>query len=289
MTIRTIIMPFASHANAKQRISGALSVAQFFDAHLDVLHAQINPKQLLPEERQLISDEFYKRIDQIVADYVSEDAEPLKALFEDACQRLHISTQTRIPRYATSQPETTAMWQDVYGFRGEVVAEKGKLSDMTIIPQAKRGKSSVSFEAAILHSGKPVLIMPRTQDVFAPKHATIAWNGDTQAAKAVTAAMPLLRKVDTVTIATSERSVNNKPTQSELQDYLAMHGIQSESKVFGAGRLRAPQALLEQAAALNSDVIVCGAYSHQRIHQQMFGDFTKSLLKRSTIPLFMMS
>ncbi|WP_028021579.1 universal stress protein [Enterovibrio calviensis] len=283
MTIKTIIMPFASHAHAQERLEGALNVARYFDAHLEVLHAQINPRQLLPEESQLISDEFYKRIDQIVSDYVSEDFESVRETFDDTCAKLGITQMPATPKQSAS----TAHWQDVPGFRGEVVAEKGKLADLTVVPQPKRGKSSVSFEAAILHSGKPVLVMPRTQAQFSPKHVVIAWNGDTQAVRAVAAAMPVLRRANTVTIITSERSESKRPTQTGLCDYLALHDIESHCVVFKSGRMRVPQAILETAKQHDADLIVCGAYAHQRIHQQMFGDVTKTLLRKSTIPLLM--
>ncbi|OEE57701.1 hypothetical protein A1OK_17225 [Enterovibrio norvegicus FF-454] len=283
MTIRTIIMPLASNENAKERLEGALNVASFFRAHLDVLHAHIDPKQLLPNEMQLISNEFHKRIDQIVADYVSEDLDMMRELFEDTCRSLSIS---QVNRYPMSHI-TSAKWHEVMGFRGEVVAEKGKLSDLTIIPQPKRGKSSVSFEAAVLHSGKPVLIMPRTQTHFSPKHVMIAWNGDTQATRAVASAMHLLRSAEKVSIVTSERSIDKRPTQIDLQEYLAMHEIACDCEVFKSGRMRTPTAILSTAIRLNADAIVCGAYAHQRIHQQMFGDVTKSLLKKSQVPLWM--
>ncbi|CZF80662.1 Universal stress protein family protein [Grimontia celer] len=283
MTIKTIIMPFASHAYARERLEGALNVARYFGAHLDVLHAKINPRQLLPEESQLISDEFYKRIDQIVSDYVSEDFESVREAFDEACKSLGISQQAATP----GQTQSTSFWHDVPGFRGEVVAERGKISDLTVVPQPKRGKTSVSFEAAILHSGKPVLVMPRTQTAFSPKSVVIAWNGDTQAVRAVAAAMPLLKRAEKVTIITSERSETKRPTQKGLRDYLALHGIDGECVVFKSGRMRVPQALLETANQHNADLIVCGAYAHQRIHQQMFGDVTKTLLRKSTLPLLM--
>lgn len=283
MTIKTIIMPLASNEHAKERLEGALNVAQYFRAHLDVLHAKINPRQLLPEENQLISDEFYKRIDQIVSEYVNEDFESVRDAFNEICARLSVSQQGATP----SSESATAQWHDVPGFRGEVVAEKGKLSDLIVVPQPRRGKSSVSFEAAILHSGKPVLVMPRSQAHFAPKNIVIAWNGDTQAVRAVTAAMPILKRAEKVTILTSERSESKRPTQSDLRDYLALHNISSECEVFKSSRMRIPQALLETATQLDADLIVCGAYAHQRIHQQMFGDVTKTLLRKSALPLLM--
>ena len=55
MSIRTIIMPFATLENAQERMQGALNVAKYFQAHLEVLHSQVGSNQLLPEEIRLLS------------------------------------------------------------------------------------------------------------------------------------------------------------------------------------------------------------------------------------------
>lgn len=284
MTIRSVLMPFASHANGRERLQAAINIAKYFEAHLDVLHAQVNPKQLLPNEKKLLSNELYKKIDQLITDYIDDDILEFRDIFEELASKQNILLQARAPHQ-----RNTAMWHNTYGFRGDLVAEKGKLSDLTIVPKALRGKSSISFEAAILYSGKPVLVMPREQTHFNPEIIAIAWNSDTQAVRAVQAAFPLLQKASQVIIITSERSLKNKPSQQELKKYLEIHGIASDTCTFQSSRMRTPSALLQCANELEVDLIVCGAYTHHKMNQQILGGVTQGLLKHSNLPLFMIN
>ncbi|MEH0688764.1 universal stress protein [Vibrio cholerae] len=283
MSIKSIIMPFASQEDGDTRLEGGLHVAKFFLAHLDVLHAQVGSEQLMPHEQRLVSRKFYDQIGKIVRDYVSNDMSQAKSRFSELCQSLNVIEGE------SSLNQTSATWHDIFGYRGEVVAERGKVSDVIIIPKSLTGRTSVSFEAAIEHGGKPVLVMPRTQRHFAPKTVMIAWNGDEAAANAVSSALPLLKLVDNVVVATSERSLAKKPTQIDLATYLARHGVDAECLTFTRARRNTASQLLEVASEIKADVVVAGAFAHQKLHQKVFGGVTNQLLSSATIPLWMMS
>lgn len=283
MSIKTIIMPFASQEDGKHRLEGALNVARFFNAHLDVLHAQVGAEKLMPSEKRLISRKFYDQIDKIVRDYVNDDMSQAKQSFEHLCQKFGID------EHKSEHQKTSAKWHDIFGYRGEVVAERGKVSDLIIIPQSLNGQTSVSFDAAVSHGGKPILIMPRQQTHFLPETAMIAWNGDKPAANAVNSALPLLREVKQVVVVTSEKYLHNKPTQEDLARYLARHNIDVECIAFAHRSRNTGSQLLEVASEINADVLVSGAFAHQKLHQKVFGGVTQKLLTRSKIPLWMMS
>jgi len=283
MSIRTIIMPFATLENAQERMQGALNVAKYFQAHLEVLHSQVGSNQLLPEEIRLLSSKLYSRIDQLVSNYIEESMVESKVEFEQVCNKLGVTTGEG------NGNEASATWLDMFGYRAETVAERGKVSDLIIIPKSIDGKNSVSFQAAIDHGCNPVLIMPRTQTEFSPKTIVIAWNGDDAGARAVSAAIPVLQKADRVVIVTSERSLLKKPTQQDLQVFLKRHLIDSECVSFSTSRLNTPRNILKVALDQEADLIVAGALVHQKLHKQMFGGVTQKLLRYTHIPLFMMA
>jgi len=52
----------------------------------------------------------------------------------------------------------------------------------------------------LLHSGKPVLILPQTQLPLVGQRIVIAWNQSIEAARAVSAALPLLQRASSVLI-----------------------------------------------------------------------------------------
>ncbi|MFA0155084.1 universal stress protein [Vibrio sp. 10N.261.46.A3] len=290
MTIRTIIMPFASTANSAERLEGALSIAQYFGAHLDVLHAQISPQQLMPEERQLLPSKWLSRIDQLVSNYVAEDMNQSELEFTTLCDKLEVplcDSDNLVMNEANKH--VSAQWHNLTGYRADVVSERGKVSDLIIIPKPLNGKSSVSFDVAIEHGSRPILLMPREQKSFNPECIMIAWNGDDLGARAVKAAMPLLRKAKTIVVVTSERSLNKKPNQQDLKRYLGLHNIEVECISFKEGRIKTPQAILAHAEQFHADLIVAGALAHKKMHQQMLGGVTRRLLSKTNVPLFMVS
>jgi nucleotide-binding universal stress UspA family protein len=288
MTIRTIIMPFASTAHASERLEGALNVARYFGAHLDVLHAQIGPQQLMPEERQLLPSKWLSRIDQLVNNYVAEDMHESEQAFVSLCDKLQVpmlDSDDLVMNEANLS--VSAQWHNLSGYRADVVSERGKVSDLIIIPKPLNGKTSVSFDVALEHGSRPILLMPREQKLFRPETVLIAWNGDDPGARAVKASMPLLRQAKNIIVVTSERSLDKKPSQQDLKRYLGLHNIDAECISFKEGRTRTPQAILAHAERFNADLIVAGAFAHKKMHQQILGGVTRKLLSKTTVPLFM--
>ncbi|ASA57639.1 universal stress protein [Vibrio gazogenes] len=283
MPIKSIIMPFASQEHGEQRLEGALNVAKFFNAHLDVLHAQVGAEKFMPSEQRLVSRKFYDQIDKLVRDYVHDDMTQAKQIFERLCQQLGIQDEI------IDSDQVSAKWHDIFGYRGEVVAEWAKVSDVIIIPQSLNGQTSVSFETAVSHGGKPILVMPREQTHFAPETIMIAWNGDKPGANSVNSALHLLQRAKQVVVVTSEKYLSKRPTQVDLVRYLARHKIEVDCITFAHKSRNTGSQLLEVAAGINADVIVSGAFAHQKLHQKVFGGVTQKLLMRADVPLWMMS
>ena len=56
----------------------------------------------------------------------------------------------------------------------------------------------------------------------------------------------------------------------------------------GRSRGRAASvAILEEATALNADLLVMGGYAHSRLRELVFGGATRELLRATTIPILM--
>jgi nucleotide-binding universal stress UspA family protein len=115
----------------------------------------------------------------------------------------------------------------------------------------------------------------------------IAWNGSTQAALAVTAALPLLHlagQVDVVQAGDIEKSVS----ANELGLYLGLHGIKAQNHAIDVGIQDVGATLIAAAERFQSDLIVMGAYGHSRLRERILGGATRGLLKNSPWPIFMM-
>ena len=65
------------------------------------------------------------------------------------------------------------------------------------------------------------------------------------------------------------------------------HGIESISSGIADMDISPSDAILGQAAEMNADLIVMGAYGHARLREIILGGVTRDLLKQSGVPLFL--
>ncbi|WP_019140304.1 universal stress protein [Noviherbaspirillum massiliense] len=143
----------------------------------------------------------------------------------------------------------------------------------------------------VLNSGRPVLIVPcsgRCESIG--RRVLIAWDASMPATRAITNAIPLLRRAQVV-----EAAVFNPQAQPQMQGtdpgsgivpYLARHGIQVEVKQketdTGIGA-----ALLSLAAEDECDLLIMGGYGHSRFREILLGGVTRTVLEEATIPVLM--
>jgi hypothetical protein len=73
----------------------------------------------------------------------------------------------------------------------------------------------------------------------------------------------------------------------DIAAYLARHGINVEVDRVPSGGRRVDEALRQHALDVAADLIVMGAYNHPRLQQRLFGGVTQSMLKDSTVPMFL--
>ncbi|WP_372741703.1 universal stress protein [Neptunomonas sp.] len=281
---KSILMPLSSSGEVQERMLGALSVTAFFGAHLEVLHAQISPRQFIPVDAvaRNMPQKLLHELEALADKYSNTEASELQAKFIKLCDENDI-----VHSNESISDRPTAFWRDVNGLRSELVGEYGKVSDLIILPHPRNGKPTATFEAALMHSGKPVLLVPRAMTTFSAERVLIAWNASTEGSRAVTQAIPILQQAKEVVIATSQSSAQYKPGADELIKYLQRHGIKAISKNFDTGRRSAGEAILTLADSLKTDLLVMGAFTHTRVHEQIFGGVTWHMVQAAKIPIFM--
>ena len=140
--------------------------------------------------------------------------------------------------------------------------------------------------------GRPLLLVPNAAVKSVGKIVAIAWKETAEAARAVTAAMPLLQRADHVLVLTADEAradpAANIRAAERLAQALARHGINSEARRVPAGGEHASRALVGSAAEQGADLLVMGAYSHSRTRELVFGGFTRELLLSCDLPLLML-
>lgn len=184
---------------------------------------------------------------------------------------------------------------------GQALAQMARFADLVVLSQDDPDES-LAFgdprlpDHVILNAPRPVLVVPVTEQRTAgpPRRILLAWNGSRQAAAAVTAALPLLARADTVTVAAFSEdrtdamdgeTVRNVE-HADLKIFLERHGVQARIDQ-RAEPVDMGHAILDLAAELACDLIVMGCYGHARLRELYLGGVSRTLLRRATIPLLM--
>lgn len=280
-TFKTVLVPITDAATAGATLDTAITLAVDFGAHVVGLHVRTDPTSAVPLVGEGMSGSMVEEMMNVAERQANERAEKARTAFDDACAR-HNLTLTSVPT-----PGRTAQWEDVVGREEEVVAWRGRLSDVVVMGRPTEGletPSLLTLNAALMESGRPVLLAPAVAPASVGKRIVVAWSGAAEAARAVAASMALLERADEVTILTATEAGHpvNTPA-NELAGFLAWHGISAKCKVVPAGA-NAGVALLEQCAAANADLLVMGAYTHSRLRQLILGGVTRHILLHAPLP-----
>lgn len=182
----------------------------------------------------------------------------------------------------------TAVWLEKVGSPERLMAIFGPVTDLIVVSRpAKAGNVADMFlHAALIESGRPVLVLPQSNHKPIGRHVCIAWNQSADAARAVTAAMPLLQFADDVTIVTCGPEDKAGPKATHLAAYLRNWGVHSTHK---ATRGRDVETELVAAArGVGADLLIGGAYSRSRWRQKIFGGTTEYLIRSARLPILLL-
>jgi nucleotide-binding universal stress UspA family protein len=184
-------------------------------------------------------------------------------------------------------------WEVIRGLYVPVLAKRSRLADLVITqwplaaPEAPVGLDDVT--RALFSKAAPLLLVPdRWQHAEIPRHVLIAWNGSAEATRAVKAALPLLRAACSVRVLNGEREglAGLTPPSLPLREWLVRHGVNAQWHPFDT-RVDIGRQLLEQAAAMECDLLVMGAWGRSRISELVLGGATRHVLEKAQIPVLM--
>ena len=143
----------------------------------------------------------------------------------------------------------------------------------------------------LLHGGRPLLLVPAgasDSSAMPARRPLLAWDGGNQAARAITDALPLLRRAGSATLcvlnAEQHPGRHGAEPGADMALFLARHGIQVEVLRQFSG-IDIGSALLAVAAERQCDLLVMGGYGHQRAREALLGGATRTVLREMTLPV----
>ncbi len=270
MTYKTILVHLDETPRRSERLQLAAALAARFDAHLVglfALGAARIPSYALAEAGPIMRDIEERRR--------SEAARAAEAEFRSAEKRGGGKSEWRI-----STDDAAA-----------AVRLSARYADLVVLGQPQPGDAlgRAIAEEVILASGRPVLMVPyagRFPDTG--KRALVAWNASREAARAVTDALPLLARAQSVEVVAFGDVGDHGPVPgADLALFLARHGVKATAARQSAPGVDIGSQILSRAADSDADLIVMGAYGHSRVREMALGGATRSLLDAMTVPVLM--
>ena len=164
-----------------------------------------------------------------------------------------------------------------------------RVYDVVVVGRPVKGSSGPSLgtlETALFDSGQAILAAPRTVAEFG-RNILIAWNGSSETARTIRAALDLLRLAEQVTVLTVTGMTVPGPTGEAVARQLRREGIEAGSLVVEAGLGESGHKTLEIAADRGADLLLKGGYTRGRLRQALFGGPTNYILFNAELPVFM--
>ena len=254
------------------RISHSATIARSFDAHLTGLQVHEMPEVLAMTDPA--GSAFLQELIAESVERAKTATSRLKAQFE----RIGLNHEMRR--------------LDVYpGQVGHVLATEVRLSDLFVgtRPYGDSTKQHRVEEAVLFDSGRPCLFVPPHHPVpSAYGTIFVAWKNTREAARTLAEALPFLQNASSVIVGLVEEGIAGEQTGSAPGDdvgrYLSRHGIAAEIHLID-GWTDIPAALLNEAAKVNADMIVMGAYGHSRFREWVLSGATRHLLTNAPVPI----
>jgi nucleotide-binding universal stress UspA family protein len=285
--IKTILVPATGNQTDDAVFTSALAAARAFNAHLDFLHIRVDAAAMVAA---MATDGSGAAMVSGLVERVDEEATRREAtarqMFDRFCERERLAIEDA----PAGQQSPTAQWLRQTGDEAYWVREYGRAADLLVVghPAEDQGVSIDTIEAALVGTGRPVLIVPAAPLVSLPETIVIAWKAAPEAARAVTAAMPLLSKAKQILIVTvAEEQGLSDEEGARLMTALGWHGLNASTRHLRPDRLGAADTLLA-AAAEEGALVVMGAYGHSRFREWIFGGFTEHVLRGAAVPVLMM-
>ena len=179
------------------------------------------------------------------------------------------------------------------GMTRDELVRAGRFASLVVIGRPGADDENISpatVKAAIYDCARPVVIAPPDGKAGSIASVVIAWNGSSQAARAVGSALPFLAKAAKVTLLVADAEPEEVAAPLLLRN-LGRRGITGgvDTAKFHAltGRGRG-RALLGYAKDKGADLLVMGAYGHGELSNFLgLGGATAKVIASCPIPLLL--
>jgi len=284
MSIVKISVPITGADRDVMALSTAFQMARAFNAHVEVLFIQRDPRDVVVYATMTLRPEITENV--INAEIELQEAASLAAQrnFSNAAADCGV----RIMDVPSRIGAATANYRAVTGHLGQVMADAALLSDLVVFPPIVKGDDlHNAFLQVLLKVGRPVLLSARGKPAHIGQRVAIGWDGRSAAAKALVAALPILEKAETAQLVTIGPLSGNECSIEDARKFLALHEIRCSELIIERGSRPVSETLVDAATASGYDLLVVGGYGHSRLAESIFGGVTEGIVSHAELPILL--
>ena len=276
MAIKDIAVCYNASENADAALQYAIQMGKKYGATLTGIYVKA-PVRFEGRVEHWISDDVMKSV---------KDAE------REMSKSIEASFRKKI---ADEKFTGAAEWLYEEGHANDLLARLARYFDLLLMGQfsdAANAKRHVRAEDIVLHSGKPLIIVPNGYKVRPfTEYAVVAWDGSRPAARALTDAMQILetkKRLDVLTVGDkASQAKDGLPSDLGIVQHLERHGIDTREVALTATREGVGSTIVDYCRENDPDVLVMGALGHARLREDIFGSLTRFILRHMSVPVMM--
>lgn len=287
---KLILLPLTGVEADRATEATAIALGQAFGAHLTGLHVRRDVRRdiaaLASADMGMGTglDAIMNRMEEDVANR-EQNAE---RTWRDACAKAGIS----LAEQPNAQAVATFEFASETGEETDWLAEYGRAADLIVVGRVREADmlDIDLMEAALMDTGRPVLIAAETGAPVLDGTVAIAWKNTREAAGAVAAALPFIRRAKRVIVfSVEEKDAPDLVEKSHLRLVRALrwHNPNTGSQVLRHESRPAVRVLLDALVREKCDLLVMGGYGHTRLREAVLGGFTRAVLEEAPVPVLM--
>ena len=180
-------------------------------------------------------------------------------------------------------------WRSDAANPADFVAAQARAADLLVVGRLENytplgPHQQLAIGDAVMQAGRPVLVVPPRSTSLALDRILVAWKDTAESRKAISAALPLLRKATELTVVEIVPDARERDTAdarlADVVNWLQRHNVRASARVeLSAGDTGSQFDAIASEARI--DIIVAGAYGHTRLREWIFGGVTRHLLQHS--------
>lgn len=281
MAIKSVLASITGYETNSAALASGMGLAHRLGAAIDVLHVRPDARDAIPLYVDGASGALIGKFMEQAETEAESRANQAKSLYETACKQVRID----VPANGAKTRFITLVGQ-----AADEVSARGRVHDLVMFCRAPKDYAydwRLTVEDALLSSGHPILLLPAEPRRALGETVALAWNGSAEAARAASAALPILALARRVLLLSGARNTPVVPGLIEVGEWLERHGIAAERKKIALEAWPVGMELASEALQAGADFLVMGGYGHTRMREIVFGGATQAVLEDAALPVLL--